>query len=82
MDTSIFSATGIYDETWHHICLQRAAFTDNVTYFARFSLGNTEILSGDIAEIMQFTTLLTPAQVVNNFNFFASRFGWSPVAFP
>lgn len=68
----------LQDNTWHHVCFIRPAFTDDVTYLARFSL-NESILA-DTAEIMAFTQALTLQQVKDNFNFFASRFGWAPVA--
>ena len=68
----------LQDNQWHHVCFIRPAFTDDVTYLARFSL-NESILA-DTAEIMTFNQALTLQQVKDNFNFFASRFGWSPVA--
>lgn len=66
------------DNQWHHFVYQRAAWTGAVTFLARFSLNESAF--SDCAEIMIFTQALTLQQVKDNFNFFASRFGWSPVA--
>jgi hypothetical protein len=68
----------LQDSTWHHVCFIRPAFTDNVTYLARIS--QNESVGADCAEIMSFTQALTQQQVKDNFNFFAPRFGWTPVA--
>jgi hypothetical protein len=68
----------LQDSQWHHACFIRAAFTDDVTYLARIS--QNESVGADCAEIMVFTQALTLQQVKDNFNFFASRFGWTPVA--
>ena len=68
----------LYDSQWHHVCFIRSAFTNATTYLARYSLN--ESLPGDCAEIMAFTQALTLQQVKDNFNFFASRFGWTPVS--
>jgi hypothetical protein len=66
------------DNVWHHICLvYPTGFTDDVTFMARFS--QNETTGGSCAEIMIFTTALTQQQINNNFNFFASRFGWTTV---
>lgn len=67
----------LQDNTWHHVCFIRPAFTDNVTYLARFS--QSESIAGNCGEIMAFSQALTQTEVINNYNFFASRFGWSPV---
>jgi hypothetical protein len=67
----------LQDSTWHHVCFIRSAFTNATTYLARFSLN--ESLGCDCAEIMAFTQSLSLQQVKDNFNFFASRFGWTPV---
>lgn len=66
------------DNQWHHVCFIRAAFTDDVTYMARVS--QDESIGGNCAEIMSFPQALTLQQVKDNFNFFASRFGFTPVA--
>lgn len=66
------------DNQWHHFVYQRAAWTGAVTFLARFSLNESAF--SDCAEIMIFTQALTLQQVKDNFNFFASRFGWTPVA--
>ena len=64
---------------WVHVALVRSvSFTDDVTFCARFSLN--ENFGGDCAECMIFTQALTAQQVKDNFNFFASRFGWTPVS--
>ncbi len=68
----------LQDNQWHHVCFIRAAFTDNVTYLSRFS--QNESIGADTAEIMAFSQALTLQQVKDNFNFFASRFGWTPVS--
>ena len=66
------------DSTWHHICLvYPTGFTDDITFLARFT--QNETLGGSCSEIMIFTVALTQQQVNNNFNFFASRFGWTTV---
>jgi len=67
----------LQDSTWHHVCLQRASFTSAITFLARYSLNET--LGCDCGEIMIFTGALTAQQVKDNFNFFSSRFGWTPV---
>ncbi len=66
------------DNQWHHFVYQRAAWTGAVTFLARFSLNESAF--ADCAEIMIFTQALTQQQVKDNFNFFASRFGWTPVS--
>jgi hypothetical protein len=66
------------DNQWHHFVYQRAAWSGAVTFLARFSLNESAF--SDCAEIMVFTQALTAQQVKDNFNFFAPRFGWSPVA--
>jgi hypothetical protein len=66
------------DNIWHHICLvYPTGFTDDVTFLARTS--QNEAAGGSCAEIMEFTVALTHQQIKDNFNFFASRFGWTPV---
>ena len=66
------------DNVWHHICLvYPTGFTDDVTFMARTS--QNETVGGSCAEIMEFTTALTQQQIKDNFNFFASRFGWTTV---
>lgn len=66
------------DNIWHHICLvYPTGFTDDVTFMARTS--QNETVGGSCAEIMEFTVALTQQQIKDNFNFFASRFGWTPV---
>lgn len=66
------------DNIWHHICLvYPTGFTDDITFLARVS--QNETAGGSCAEIMIFTTALTQQQINNNFNFFASRFGWTTV---
>jgi len=67
----------LQDSTWHHICLQRASFTSAITFLARIS--QNETLGCDCGEIMIFTGALTAQQVKDNYNFFSSRFGWTPV---
>lgn len=67
----------LQDSTWHHLCLQRASFTSAITFLARFS--QNETLGCDCGEIMIFTSALTAQQVKDNYNFFSSRFGWTPV---
>jgi hypothetical protein len=66
------------DNQWHHFVYQRAAWTGAVTFLARFSLNESAF--ADCGEIMIFTQALTQQQVKDNFNFFASRFGWTPVS--
>jgi len=66
------------DNQWHHFVYQRAAWSGTVTFLARFSLNESAF--SDCAEIMMFTQALTAQQVKDNFNFFASRFGWTPVS--
>jgi hypothetical protein len=66
------------DNQWHHFVYQRAAWTGAVTFLARFSLNESAF--SDCAEIMIFTQALTLQQVKDNFNFFAPRFGWTPVS--
>jgi len=66
------------DNQWHHFVYQRAAFTSAVTFLARFSLNESAF--ADCGEIMIFTQALTLQQVKDNFNFFAPRFGWTPVS--
>ena len=66
------------DNQWHHFVYQRAAWTGAVTFLARFSLNESAF--ADCAEIMMFTQALTSQQVKDNYNFFASRFGFTPVA--
>lgn len=68
----------LQDSQWHHACFIRPAFTDDVTYLARIS--QNESVGADCAEIMVFTQALTLQQVKDNFNFFASRFAWTPVS--
>lgn len=66
------------DNIWHHICLvYPTGFTDDITFLARFTQNETP--GGSCAEIMEFTVALTQQQIKDNFNFFASRFGWTPV---
>ena len=67
----------LQDGAWHHVCLQRASFTSAITFLARYSL--TETLGCDCGEIMIFTGALTAQQVKDNYNFFSSRFGWTPI---
>jgi hypothetical protein len=67
----------LQDSTWHHVCLQRASFTSAITFLARFT--QNETLGCDCGEIMIFTSALTAQQVKDNYNFFSSRFGWTPV---
>ena len=70
---------GANDSQWHHNTLITAsAYTSGITFANRFS--QNEGMGCDIAEIMVFTQALTLQQVKDNFNFFASRFGWTPVA--
>lgn len=67
------------DNAWHHVAMvTNYTFTDDVTFMARVS--QNENVGGDIAEIMYFDGVLTAQQIKDNFNFFASRFGWTPVA--
>jgi hypothetical protein len=66
------------DNQWHHFVYQRAAWSGAVTFLARFSLNESAF--SDCAEIMMFTQALTLQQVKDNFNFFAPRFGWTPVS--
>ena len=67
------------DSTWRHTAMvTNYTFTDDVTFMARVS--QNENIGGDIAEIMYFDTVLTAQQVKDNYNFFASRFGKTPVA--
>ena len=67
----------LQDGAWHHVCLQRASFTSAITFLARYSL--TETLGCDCGEVMIFTGALTAQQVKDNYNFFSSRFGWTPI---
>jgi hypothetical protein len=70
---------GANDSQWHHLCLITAStYTSGITFANRFSLN--EGMGCDIAEIMVFTQALTLQEVKDNFNFFASRFGWTPVS--
>jgi hypothetical protein len=67
------------DNTWRHTAMvTNYTFTDDVTFMARVS--QNEMVGGDIAEIMYFDTVLTAQQVKDNYNFFADRFGKTPVA--
>lgn len=66
------------DNQWHHFVYQRASFTSAVTFLARHSLNESAF--SDCGEIMIFTQALTLQQVKDNFNFFAPRFGWTPVS--
>jgi len=67
------------DSTWRHTAMvTNYTFTDDVTFMARVS--QNENIGGDIAEIMYFDSVLTAQQVKDNYNFFAARFGKSPVA--
>lgn len=66
------------DNLWHHFVYQRAAWTGAVTFLARYSLAESAF--SDCGEIMIFTQALTQQQVKDNFNFFAPRFGWTPVS--
>lgn len=68
----------ITDNQWHHLVYQRAAWTGAVTFLARFSLNESAF--ADCAEIMMFTQALTQQQVKDNYNFFAARFGLTPVS--
>jgi hypothetical protein len=70
---------GWADSTWRHVAMvTNFTFTDDITFMARVS--QNEACGGDIAEIMYFDTALTLQQVKDNYNFFASRFGKTPVA--
>jgi hypothetical protein len=75
---SLAGSDQITDNQWHHLVYQRAAWTGAVTFLARFSLNESAF--ADCAEIMIFTQALTQQEVKDNFNFFASRFGWTPVS--
>jgi hypothetical protein len=66
------------DNQWHHFVYQRAAWSGVVTFLARYTLAESAF--ADCAEIMMFTQALTLQQVKDNFNFFAPRFGWTPVS--
>jgi hypothetical protein len=68
----------ITDNQWHHLVYQRATWTGAVTFLARYSLNESAF--ADCGEIMIFTQALTLQQIKDNFNFFASRFGWTPVS--
>lgn len=71
--------TPLNDSQWHHITLVApASYTTAMTMANRFSLN--EGMGCDIGEIMFFTQTFTLQDVKNNFNFFASRFGWTPVS--
>jgi hypothetical protein len=79
VSTALQLPGGANDNQWHHNCLITAsAYTSAITFANRFSLN--EGMGCDIAEIMVFTQVLTLQQVKDNFNFFASRFGWTPVS--
>ena len=70
---------GWNDNTWRHTAMvTNSTYTDDVTFMARVS--QNEAIGGDIAEIMYFDTPLTLQQIKDNYNFFASRFGKTPVA--
>ena len=70
----------LQDSNWHHNVFIRPAFTDDLTFFSRFT--QNESIGGDHGEIMVFTQALTYPEIVNNYNFFAARFGLRPVQFP
>jgi hypothetical protein len=78
--TSITSAGSdqITDNQWHHLVYKRAAWTGAVTFLARYSLNESAF--ADCGEVMIFTQALTLQQIKENFNFFAPRFGWTPVS--
>jgi hypothetical protein len=75
---SLAGSDQITDNQWHHLVYQRAAWTGAVTFLARFSLNESAF--ADCGEVMIFTQALTLQQIKDNFNFFASRFGWTPVS--
>jgi hypothetical protein len=66
------------DNQWHHFVYQRAAWSGAVTFLSRHTFEQSAF--SDCAEIMIFTQALTLQQVKDNFNFFAPRFGWTPVS--
>ncbi len=71
--------TPLNDSQWRHVTLVAPAnYTTQMTFANRFSFN--EGFGGDISELMMFTQLLTLQQVKDNFNFFATRFGWTPVS--
>lgn len=75
---SLTSYQALGDSLWHHVCLvYPTGFTDDVTFMARIS--QNETVGGGCAEIMVFTVALTQQQIKDNFNYFASRFGWTTV---
>ena len=67
------------DNLWHHNTLiTTSAFTSAMTFGNRFSFN--EGMGCDFGEIMVFSQVLTLQQVKDNYNFFASRFGLTPVS--
>ena len=70
---------GANDSQWHHHCIiAPSPLTSAITFANRFS--QNEGMGCDIAEIMVFTQALSLNEIKTNFNFFATRFGFTPVA--